>query len=195
MKMSKIMDVTDARDVPNGYVQLSAFKGRDYSHVRKLMDKGTIKGVRLRRGRTGFLFVDPVAAKQALESEKSVEMESQRPIDESKLYMVLHYHERLLGAIMKKLDAIWNTEESEFKLLGGDLDQNKKLFGAFVQSIGNLNRHVCIQGTLLCSIVEELGLGKEVFSKEMVRERIVKMNRLLTIEEWDEGFETDDGEK
>lgn len=82
-------------------------------------------------------------------------------------------------------ESLW---DQSFKHTKDYMDDNIQHMKRLYEKIDNLNRHVCIQGALLFSLVEQLGSGREAFNKVKTKERIELLNRLLTQDEWSAGF-------
>jgi len=189
-----------AQDMPEDHVPLSEF-GED----NHLLKAGKINALKLAVGSRGLFYIDKNEGKEALKDKKGLSSSKDDQSPEIELLEEIR-HEVILvrtmsGPVMDmvmKNTPIYNQNVDiileEIKDINSKLDnQNVGFVREEIKDINskldNLCRHVCIQGTLLYGVIEELGVQNKVLNKKVVKERIKHLNRLITQEDWDDGFE------
>lgn len=190
-EMRKTINTISAQDIPNGYVPIASFEKKYRGDIRRLIYQCKIPAVKLNVGK-GVLYIN-----KSLGNKFISVIRDRKQKDSPRHDVISEFGESdIITTIFNKLSelvevnnkivlGLWrsdNEDDSEGYISNENFKQiNSKL--------DNLCRHVCIQGTLLYGVIEELGVQNKVLNKKVVKERIKHLNRLITQEDWDEGFE------
>lgn len=181
-RKKKVKIVLTIQEIPEDYVPLREFNKKNYSYLWTLTVTGKLRAVKWMQGKSGTCFVDRKQAEKLIKKKvaPTLPLESS-PSNDATFTVIL----KEIQFLNEKFNAILKAQESERSMT----TVNARLMDRVIDQVENLTRHVCIHGTLLFGIVEALGGEKEVFDKSTVKEKILKLNRLLTQEEWGAGFD------
>jgi len=174
-----------AQNIPKSYVPLSVFGKKAHSRLSKLVKSGKIPAVKLNIGR-GVFYINRDEGSEAIREQKQIGSPKHEatfePGDSFTIIKTLRELSSVNNHIVEHLLKQSKIEELSIEI-------SDKRFEHFNNKLDNLCRHICIQGTLLYGVIEELGVQNKVLNKKVVKERIKHLNRLITQEDWDVGFE------
>ena len=175
-----------AQDMPEDHVPLSEFGEDNHLFFSKLIKAGKINALKLAVGSRGLFYIDKNEGKEALKDKKGLSSSKDDQSPEIELLEEIR-HEVILVRTMS--GPVMDMVMKNTPIYNQNVDIILEEIKDINSKLDNLCRHVCIQGTLLYGVIEELGVQNKVLNKKVVKERIKHLNRLITQEDWDDGFE------
>ena len=190
----KRINTISAQDIPNGYVPTASFEEKYRGDIRKLIYQGKIPAVRLNVGKgvlyinksLGNKYISVIKDRKQKDSPKhDVTSESGESLTFISSITIFNKLSELIEVNNSILTRLWRSDNEE----DSAVYISNKNFKQIDSKLDNLCRHIAIQEALLFGIIEELGIQKKCFDKEAAKERVKQLSRLITQEDWDEGFE------
>jgi len=185
--------VTRLRDMPDNFEKLGIVSKSpdDYQILYRAIRAGEIGAVKY----SYSWFVDQIEAERLLEKAKLEE------VGQGSCHAASNGNAKLgelnLHTVVTQLADLMGQQEECLQILrvlfDGDNDRTNALndnFKVLVGAIQNLSRITFIVAASFYGLAEEMSAENKIFTKDKIRERILMVNQLLTIEEWNDGFES-----
>lgn len=191
--------VTDPREIPNGYVPLSVFRKKEQSYLIRQLKAGRLRHVRwyLNSGRNyGYRYVDKEHADELLakagytdEPNRNGDKATNKMATVDSISCALDRIEKFQSQTLALTNEELRDQIAMHKEITEGLNHKKKWILFSRQRLINLERHIVTLTGITFGLIEQLGATVDCCDKSKLRERLLLMDRLITLEEWEHGFD------